>query len=68
MEDGHIISYGMAKTVEFFMLFGLLFGAGFYQLWQLKKLERQRQQARAEAAARGEPEPVVPIPGWMTRR
>ena len=68
--DGHLISYGTAKTIEFAVFFGLIFAVGFYQLYDLKRLARRREQARRDAQSRGE-EPAAQeesIPGWMLRR
>lgn len=70
MMEGHLISYGTAKTIEFAVFFGLIFAVGFYQLYDLKRLARRREQARRDAETRGD-EPSTQgehIPGWMLRR
>jgi hypothetical protein len=64
------VEYETAKSIEFFVFFTLIFGVGFYQLYQLRRLEKQRETRAAQAEAQGEAAPATlsHIPGWMLRR
>jgi hypothetical protein len=46
-----MISFETAKGLEFFMIFGALFAFGFWQLREVNKLAREREQKRASLAA-----------------
>jgi hypothetical protein len=46
-----MISFETAKGLEFVMIFGALFAFGFWQLREVNKLAREREQKRASLAA-----------------
>jgi hypothetical protein len=51
-----MISFETAKGLEFFMIFGALFAFGFWQLREVNKLAREREQAARAAKASSEEE------------